>query len=169
MAVWLANYFTAARGQRTAVLEWNDHGDFEHMEQICTGRADPGKIFRVMKVDYFKQAGMKELIYCRGKQYQQIIIDFGQMTPERFLEWERSDQKLLLVSLSEWCLEACLEFFQEKRKVCKKGWHCAVVFGSDETRRQLCKKTGLEIGRIPFSVDAFAIDRKAMKYLEQFD
>ena len=31
LAIWLANYLTGVKGQRTAVLEWNTHGDFRRL------------------------------------------------------------------------------------------------------------------------------------------
>lgn len=165
LAVWMGNYLAGVRREKTAVLEWNSHGDFQKMKHFCV-EGKPGKHralqpFRILEVDYYADAGAKELADCMNGDYRRILIDFGEITGESICECARCDRKVIVGALSEWQAEAFLGLVRgEARR--DKSWSYAAAFGSEETRKECEKTFKAEILRVPLSVDAFAVTRADM-------
>ena len=83
LCVLMANYLTGAGQRRTAVIEWNDHGDFWRMEKVCARRENvAGKkeenVFKALGVTYFGRGDADTLAGCMNGPYDDIIIDFGE-------------------------------------------------------------------------------------------
>lgn len=168
LSVWMANYLTGVRRERTAVLEWNEHGDFARMREFCCGvekceivrKAD---CFKVLDAEYYANAGAAELAACMNEDYRRIIVDYGEITGGNILECARCDRKVIVGALSEWQAKA---FLEEAKKAAKRdqSWSYTAAFGSEEARRELMKKLRLVCLRIPASVDAFAVTRGDMRF-----
>ncbi|MBS6643450.1 MAG: hypothetical protein KH366_07705 [Clostridiaceae bacterium] len=167
-AILLANYLVGVCRYRCAVLEWNEHGDFERIERICRGAVTDNACFSVLKADYYKHSGPEVLPYCMAEGYDQIIIDFGSDFLKQKIEFLRCDEKYVIASLSEWQIEGFLEFVREmKTEAGYKSWNYAVSFGSEDTRKQMRKKLKIPVGRIPLSEDPFALNRQMIAYFEK--
>lgn len=166
LAVWMGNYLAGVRREKTAVLEWNAHGDFRRMEQFCADKHGKRLIlqpFRILEVDYYADAGAKELADCINGDYRRILIDYGEITGESICECARCDRKVIVGALSEWQAEAFLGLVRgEARR--DQSWSYAAAFGSEETRKE-CKRTfRADVLRVPLSVDAFAVTRADMSF-----
>lgn len=119
--------------------------------------------FRILDVDYYADAGAKELAGCMNGNYRRILVDYGEITGESICECARCDRKVIVGALSEWQAEAFLELVRgDVRR--DKSWSFAAVFGSEETRRECKKAFKAELLRVPFSVDAFAVTRADMSF-----
>lgn len=138
------------------MLEWNSHEDLANMGRFCGCRPDKGQPCRIFEVDYYAKAGAGELADCINGDYRYIIIDYGEITGQGFLECARCDLKVIVGSLSEWQAETFLEIAerQEKRD---KSWKFAAAFGSDEARKEIEKRFRISVQRIPYSIDVFAV------------
>lgn len=187
LSVWMANYLTSVRRERTAVVEWNRHGDFARLGRACgsveaagqnrddrdgagcdwEARQEPeADFFRVLDAEYFPDAGPEELALCLNEDYRRIIVDYGESTGESRLECARCDRKIVVGALSEWQAGAFLD--EVKRKAERdQSWSYATVFGSEEARKQLEKTFRMDCLRIPSSVDAFAVIRADMRFFER--
>lgn len=165
LTIWLANLLCSAYGKRVAVLEWNVHGDFVIMEKVCTGKVAGKKPFRVLNVDYYKAAGIKEWELCMQQPYEHILVDYGEADQEILYECGRCEKRILLGSLTEWQQDAYLVQLQ-KEKERKRGLSFAVTFGSEETRENIERKFQISLKRIPVSVDAFTITRMEWRALK---
>lgn len=170
LCVLMANYLTSARQRRTAVIQWNGHGDFERMEKICVGReAAAGEkeenVFKALGVAYYKQGEACVLAGCMNGPYDDVIIDFGESTPGAQDEWLHCQVKFALVALSEWQLEDTAGMMGQWGHR-SKGWTYLTAFGSEWTRREVERQCGVTVLRIPFSADAFQIDRSTMRWFE---
>lgn len=167
LCIMMANYRTSILRQKTAVLEWkagrvNING-ISSMEAICTGKT--GSIpYRVLEVDYYPAAGGEELSGCVNKDYQKIILDFGNWRDECRTEFLRCNKKIIVMSLSEWQIDAFWEFYRREGEAKMKSLLCLTAFGSEESRKEINKRLKLSIGRIPFSADAFAITGEQMPW-----
>lgn len=160
--ILLANYLSGVKRKKTAVLEWNSHHDFEKIRSVC--QAGKKQRFRVLEADYYADADGETLLECMKRDYQHIIIDFGEMTEENRVEFFRCDRTWTLVSLSEWQMDACWEFCAETGDVEKERWKIFVTFGSEEARREWKRRRNLSFIRIPLSVDAFTITGELMSW-----
>lgn len=169
LAVWLGNYMAGVRREKTAVLEWNAHEDFQRLKHFCLqkpGNCPEPRFFRILEADYYANAGAKELADCMNQDYRRILIDFGEITGENIFECARCDRKVIVGAFSEWQAEAFLELVRgETRR--DKSWKYVAAFGSDETRKECEKTFRVEILRVPLSVDAFVVTRADMNFFEK--
>ncbi|HIT62880.1 MAG TPA: hypothetical protein IAC37_00275 [Candidatus Ventrimonas merdavium] len=173
LTIWTANYLTGIRREKTAILEWNDHGDWERLGRFCQARArakgpddagigkrrakaQTGPDFQILESDYYAGAGAGTLAECLNRPYRRILIDFGEMNREQLAECARCDRQVIVGALSEWQGEACLEAAGAAAEL-GESWRYAAAFGSEETRRELEKAFRIPCLRIPFCRDVFAV------------
>lgn len=160
----LVNYLAGYQRRTTALLEWNTTNDFSGIETICKGKQKNEKPYRVLEVDYYKQSGAKELTDVLKRGYQNIVIDFGDIGNVLCADFLRCDRQFLIGSFSEW-REGSFREFVRKHGAGKKSWKYLAVFGSEETRREFKRRPGIEVNRIPFSADAFAVTKETGCFL----
>ena len=170
LCVLMANYLTGAGQRRTAVIEWNDHGDFRRMEKVCARRENvAGKkeenVFKALGVTYFGRGNADTLAGCMNGPYDDIIIDFGEAAPASRAEWRRCQVRMMVAAFSEWQLEDASGMMEQNGRPCR-GWIYLAAFGSEWTRREVERQLGVPVFRIPFSADAFRIDRSLMRWFE---
>lgn len=166
----MANYLASSLQRRTAVLDWSGHGDL--MSMACaSGRnneknADAAVYgFRILGVTYYTQGSPGALARCMEGDFEDIIIDFGEMRPSIRDEWLRSTVKIITAALSEWKLEAFMELLTGEEE-CGAGWIYTAAFGSEDTRREIERQFSIPLRRVPLSVDAFSVDYRTMKWFE---
>lgn len=172
LAISLANYLTGVKRKKTALLEWNDHGDFERIGRFAGKEwreteqsRNKGEVFRIMEVDYYKMADPSVLSFCLGRDYHYIILDYGEVTESSLCECARCDRKILVGSLSEWKAEAFLEVLEQAGNR-DESWRMAVVSGGEDTRREIEKLFRCRLQRLPASADAFRITREEIPCFE---
>lgn len=162
LAVWSANYLASCCQKKTAVVEWSSHSDFV---RLCLDdkNGQTARAFRLLEVDYYPQGEKEALASCIRSGYEEILIDFGPVRQEIRAEWFRCQIRILTASLSEWKLEAFLEFLAEEEEL-GKGWSCMAAFGSKAIRYEIEKQFRIPIEKIPFSEDVFQVDKTAMAW-----
>ncbi|WP_394524659.1 hypothetical protein [Lacrimispora sp. JR3] len=165
-AVMTAGYLSGVLRKRCAVLEWNSHGDFAGMRKVCTEEKGKTGVFQVLEVDYYEQAGINTLLLCKKSRCQTVIVDYGTVREGNLEEFLRCDRQFLLGSLSEWQMEAFLEFEGKENKA-EKSWETFVSFGSEEARKNMEKRLKRPVRRIPVSVDAFVITGEMLKFYQK--
>jgi hypothetical protein len=165
-AVMTAGYLSGVLRKRCAVLEWNSHGDFAGMKKICTEDGGKSFAFKVLEVDYYEQAGINTLLLCKKSGCQAVIVDYGTVREGNLEEFLRCDRQFVLGSLSEWQMEAFLEF-EGKGKKAEKSWETFVSFGSEEARKNMEKRLKRPVQRIPVSVDAFVVTGEMLKFYQK--
>ena len=126
LSVLAANYMASALQRRTAVIEWNDHGTWKTMKDICQAgsakQADSADYrYKIFGVTYYMQGAPRVLASCLDGTYDEIIIDFGELRPSIRAEWLRCEVKIVMTALSEWKLEAFLELLSEEEGR-RAGW-----------------------------------------------
>ncbi|MCD7907860.1 MAG: hypothetical protein LUH04_09330 [Clostridium sp.] len=170
LCVLMANYLTGAGQRRTAVIEWNDHGDFERMGKVCARRETVAgekeeNVFKALGVTYFGRGDARTFAGCMNGPYDDIIVDFGGATPAARAEWLRCQVRMTVVSFSEWQLEEASGMMEQGGRT-GGSWIYLAAFGSEWTRREVERQLGVPVFRIPFSADAFRIDRSLMRWFE---
>ncbi|MBR5266962.1 MAG: hypothetical protein IKU20_02055 [Lachnospiraceae bacterium] len=165
-AIMMANYLAGFRRRATVLLEWNRSGDFGRLEKVCTGINREEKRFRVLDVQYWKTAGMKELTEVLGNDVDEILIDFGAVDEGLMPELLRCEKQFLVGSFSEWQEMRFREFVRENENG-KRSWNYLAVFGSEETRKEFRRRPGVSVGRIPFSADAFSVTKECCSFFQQ--
>jgi len=163
-SIMLVNYLAGYLRRSTALLEWKPTDDFSEIEAVCKGKQKNEKPYRVLEVDYYKRSGAKELTDVLKSGYQNIVIDFGDIGNVLCADFLRCDRQFLIGSFSEW-REGNFREFVRKHGAGKKSWTYLAVFGSEETRREFRRRPGIEVNRIPFSADAFAVTEETGSFL----
>lgn len=169
-SILAANYLTGVLKRRTAVLEWNDSGDFERIEKVCTKKEvlkNTGNTFKILEVSYLKKAGKEALSECMNQGYETIIIDFGNDLEQAREEFRCCDRKFLLGALCEWRLEAFAELILRKKREDGR-WELLCAFGSPEAEKEFKRRLHVFLRRIPDLPDAFTVTGEAIAFFEGF-
>lgn len=166
-AVMTAGYLSGVLRKKCAVLEWNRHGDFRSMRKACKKEKNPDDFYRILETDYYEGAGIETLLLCKKSGYQAVIVDYGTVKEGNLEEFLRCDRQFVLGSLSEWQMEAFLEF-EDKGNKAEKSWETLVAFGSEEARKSMEKRLKFPVGRVPVSVDAFVVTGEAISFYQHF-
>ena len=114
LSLMLANYLQGVCRKRTAVLEWNDHGDFSRFGEACTGQTGPRTCYGIQQVDYYPGAAAGRLMECQKAEYEHVVIDFGIVKEMTCVELMRCSTVWILMSFSEWQMEAFLELMRSE-------------------------------------------------------
>ncbi len=166
LCVLAANYLCGACGRTTAVLEWNSHGDFARFGNACTGLSEAEKCFRIQEVDFYPESAGDVLAECLHKGYEEILIDFGSLMEQDSQELLRCHRVLLMVSFSEWQMEAPGKTRLWEECAERNGWLCLAAFGSEESRIRWNKRRRPAVKRIPLSADAFTVTQQVMEFMK---
>lgn len=161
----LANYLRSVCKKRTAVLEWNDHGDFARFGKICVRQKTDRACWRIQGVDFYSQADTGRLAECLAAGYQEILIDFGVAEKTIYEELLRCSMVLMVVSFSEWQMDAFWDSAEPEKFAEKESWKFLAAFGSEESRREWNRRRKPKVLRIPLSVDAFTITGELIEWM----
>lgn len=164
LTVWTANYLSGARRERTAVLEWNDHGDLAKLGAFCSQQKK--RPYTLLGVDYYAAAGARELAFCMEQGYSHILVDYGTFDRESLCECARCDKRVLVGALSEWRAD---DFLCAAKQIGSRDrWSCAAAFGSETARKEMERQLHLKCLRIPLCPDAFVINGAALEFFQRF-
>lgn len=161
LALKCANYLAGTRKKRVAVLEWNTNAHFSAILRFYSSTR------RIFDVDYFACADRAVLAECLERNYEHMIVDFGEMKEESFCECVRCDRRLLVGAWTEWQTDAFLQGIKVTKER-EKSWEYLAVFGSEETRKMMEKQFSVTCTRIPYSSDAFLVTHADMEFFEKF-
>ncbi len=167
LCILMANYIHSGCGKKTAVLEWNGHGDFARFGNVCTAAGRLVECYRIQGVDFYQRSSSRTLARCIQDGYERILIDFGSLQEQDDGELLRCHRVYLLLSFSEWqdgVFEDCGAW---QERAVKEGWRCLASFGSEESRLRWNKRHKPAVYRVPFSADAFTVTREAMDWMKQ--
>ncbi len=166
LCVLAANYLCSACGRRTAVLEWNSHGDFARFGSICTGLSAQENFYTIQEADFYPRSAGGVLAECLHKGYEEILIDFGSLGEQSSQELLRCHRVFLTISFSEWQMEApgMKQAWEECAE--KNGWLCLAAFGSEQSRIRWNKRRRPTVRRIPLSADAFTVTQQTVEFMK---
>lgn len=166
LCVLAANYLCGACGRKTAVLEWNGHGDFARFGSVCTGLSAAESRYQIQEVDFYPKSTGSILADCLHRGYEEILIDFGNLAEQNAEELLRCHRVLLTVSFSEWQMEAFGDPDGWEERAAENGWLCLAAFGSEESRKRWNRRRKPTVQRIPLSADAFTVTQQVMEFME---
>ncbi len=163
--VLAANYLCSGCGRKTAILEWNNHGDFVRIGSVCTGLTAVESRYRILNVDFYPNSTSSVLADCLHMDYEEILIDFGTLKETVCEELLRCHRVFLTVSFTEWQDGAFWKPESWEEWSVRNGWLCLAAFGSEESRLRWNKRRRPTVRRIPFSVDAFTVNEPVMEFM----
>lgn len=117
----LTNYLAGYLRRKAILLEFNESGDLEKLEYVCTGQMGQKNPYRVLDADYYKYAGPEAVKEVLQRGYDDILIDFGSVKDGANELYWRCDKKFLVGSFTEWQQESFREFEMEQRAKQKKA------------------------------------------------
>ena len=97
LSVALANYAASGLNERTAYLELDGHGEMRHWKETDeTGR------FKDSGIDYFPDCAREDIPILWNRDYDKIIMDFGNAYIRFREELLRCDRRVFLLNLNPW-------------------------------------------------------------------
>ena len=147
-SIMLTNYLAGYLRRKAILLEFNESGDLEKLEYVCTGQMGQKNPYRVLDADYYKYAGPEAVKEVLQRGYDDILIDFGSVKDGANELYWRCDKKFLVGSFTEWQQESFREFEMEQRAKQKKRFR-------------------INAERIPFSADAFLVTKECGEFFQR--
>ena len=125
--------------RKAILLEFNESGDFERLEQVCTGQTGRKNPCRILDADYYKHAGPENIKEVLLEGYDDILIDFGSVKDGEHESYWRCDKKFLVGSFTEWQQESFREFEMEKGEAEKELAESRGIWERGDQKRILKK------------------------------
>lgn len=143
-------------GKRVAIIEWNSHRSFMEIEKAFNGfgyesRSD--NIFRIRRLDYYKNYQEKGLVGIKKENYDYIVADLGTNQNPYFAE---ADCPILLVSGSEWRATKLLPEIKREEDHIGHRLQVCVNLGNQEEVKFFQKQSQARVYAFPYWKDAFA-------------
>ena len=120
-SIMLTSYLVGYLRRKAILLEFNESGDLEKLEYVCTGQMGQKNPYRILDADYYKHAGPEAVKEVLQRGYDDILIDFGSVKDGANELYWRCDKKFLVGSFTEWQQESFREFEMEQRAKQKKA------------------------------------------------
>jgi hypothetical protein len=163
LSIMLANYLTAKEREKGVVV-------FQRKETV----AELGQLMESREKQHLTIKGMELLAYEESQMsrimnqgYQFILWCFEKPEGEQWEEFLRCHRHLVVCNLTEWHEERLEGFVRENKGMGGfPQWRFLSSFGPKERFRELQRRTGIRIDRIPWCEDPFSIKREWFSFLE---
>lgn len=164
LAIMLANYLTAKERENGVVVFWRK----ETLTEL-------GRILGCEEKSRLTIKGMEFLAYEENQMsrlmndgYQFILWCFSSQEGEQWEEFLRCNRHLIIGNLTEWHRENLEVFVKENKDMGGfSQWKFLSAFGPKERFREMERKVGVKIERIPWCEDPFSIKREWFTFLER--
>ena len=162
--ILLAAYLSDVRHRKTTVLEWNENGDFARIAEVRgKGKKRTGTpgMFFIGSEEFMPSAGRRELLQCRERGREAVVIDFGVCRESIEEEFLGCDRRFILGGVNDWQVGAFAAFAAKKRRV---SADCLSAFGGETQRKLVERFLGIRIGRIPWSPEAGLLTGELLRF-----
>lgn len=172
LSIMLANYLTAKRGKKVALVELDTtKGDFR---KICDEYKSLKKnqetafCFRLYEVDYYSNINKTFLGELYNYGYDYIIMDMGNNYKVNRDDLLRCTKKIIVGSMQEWKRKAFVDIVEKTSVgVSKWEWRYLLLYGSDKDIKLLRKKYKINAGQIPWEPDPFLIHSSNFDFFKE--
>lgn len=157
----------ALTGKRVAMIEWNTGSDLAEIEKIFSGfgfQTGNQKMFRIRRVDYYKNYQERGLAGLKKENYDWLIADLGVHAHPYFAE---ADYPVLVISGSEWRAGKSLLTLKAAEAEIGRRLKVFINFGNQEELLFFQRKSQAEIYNFPFWKDAFSSTKEQRERLAQ--
>lgn len=163
LTIMLANYLTAKEREKGAVVFWRR----ETLTQLCHVLGCEEKSRLTIKGMDFLSYEENQMSRLMNEGYQFILWCFSSQEGEQWEEFLRCSRHLVVGNLAEWHPERLEAFVKENKDMGGFAqWKFLSAFGPRERFRELARRIGVKIERIPWCEDPFSIKREWFSFLE---
>jgi len=167
LAVALANYLTAVRRNKVAVVGLSGNNAFLQLSGHYNKAIEAEGGFKLFGVKYYPYYDEKIWLRIIGEKYDRIILDNIQPFGNRNIDLLECQKRIMAGSLKPWeaaDYKACIE------RVCFEGSKEKYVFLAEyfERRdiRHLEREKGISFMRLPEAMNPFGIKRSEFGFFE---
>ena len=162
-AVLLAGFLSDVRHRKVSVLEWNRSGDFMKIRSVHQKnpfRQYPPGVFCIKAEEYVPAAGRKDLLQCRDRGRDAVVIDFGVYRESMEDEFRRCDRRFVLGGVNDWQITDFAAFAADRRISAECLWS----FGGETQIKLLERYLGIRVRHIPWSPEAGLITAELLRF-----
>lgn len=143
----LANYAASGLDEKTAYLELNGHGEIGNWKH-----AGKDGYFTDLKIHYYPNLKKEAIPIILNRDYERIIMDFGDAYDAFREEMLRCERKVFLLNLNFWQKYAAEKMADS---IQGKNWggiqpFYASMGAQEEVKKAMEKEYGMRIYEIPF-------------------
>lgn len=163
LSLMLANYLTA-KERESGVVVFQRGETLMQLSRIMGCEEKERLIIKGMEFLAYEEIQMSRLM---NAGYQFILWCFEAPDGEQWEEFLRCNRHLVVCNLAEWHKESLENFVTENKAMGGfTQWKFLASFGPRERFRELERRTGVKIQRIPWCEDPFSIKREWFSFLE---
>lgn len=169
LAVAIANYFTAVRREKVAVVELSERNALEQLARYFNKNIKDGKYFELFGVMYYPYYNEKLLPELMRKKYNHIVFDNVHLFGNRNVDMSDYQKKVTAGSFKPWEAaeyKQCLE-----RLLCEgriKEYRFLAEYYEHKDVKQQEKEAGISLIQIPQGLNPFRIRRTEFQFFETF-
>ena len=160
LSVMIANYLSNGHHKKVMLAAFGSENEYA------------GYIFdRIKKkaaFDYTFCNSEKDIIKIMAGNYDDIIIDTSTSSMIGRREFQRSQKKIIIGSMSRWKVHELHNYLEKSEKEYENMNFCFLSLTNERKEAIAIKKRyGVDIGMIPFEKDPFHMDGKHMKWIKE--
>lgn len=163
LSVALANYAASGLGEKTACLELSGRGEFGHWKA-----AGAEGYFVDRGIHFYPDFPEREMPILMNRDYERIILDFGEDYVRCREEILRCHRKIFLLNLNPWQMSAAEKLISTVQGDNWKGIRpCYASLHTDRARKKAMeKKFGIRIEELPILNQPCCIPAEAFACLD---
>lgn len=169
LAAAIANYLTAVRRKRVAVVELSGEAALEEMANNFNQNVGDGECFELFGVRYYPYYKEKFLTKLLRENYNYIIFDGLKLFGNRNVDLQDYYSKVVVGSLKIWEdaeYKSCLD------RLCKEGIKNEYSFLAEYFERRevryIEKEKNISLVKLPTELNPFGIRRTEFCFFESF-
>ena len=163
-ALMIGLYLGESLGEYTALLECNNHGDFERIQSTYAWNREEADAFSFHQLTCYKEVMPNQYATILSQNYDNIVLDFGVGANRNLEEFLRCNIKIVVGGLAPWDQDKLLEFARVREEIYRnRSIIYLLPYSGQSTIKRLSGKLLGQIYEVPYEKEPTIISKKSCK------
>lgn len=164
LACMLANCCANGLGYRTAVIEYNTHGDFMKICDETRAKREDIRHFSYGGIAFYGNGTNETVAFLLNNDFEILILDMDMAYEESYYEFLRCDVKIAVCSTAAWRIGKGRRLSEQTVGAVT----AAALLPDCGAARELERRFRKPLWRIPLQPDPFRISSLNLKLIKEF-
>jgi len=163
-ALMIGMYLSERLGEDTALLECNNHGDFNRIQSAYAWSSEVSGGFSFHQLTCYKEVMPNQYATILNQNYENIILDLGVGHNTNLEEFLRCSIKIIIGGLAPWNQDKLLEFAKEREELYRnRSIIYLLPYNDRSTIKRLRGKLSGHIYGVPYEKEPTMVSKKTCK------